>query len=263
MNRLARQQTALLEALFEPPGVPADGSIDTPHEPTGFVGARGLRAYQANAASLARRSLRAAFPVLAQLLGDENFDPLAGEFWRHEPPLHGDLAQWGDALPDYLQRHPQLADEPYLGDVAAVEWTMHQATLAADQSDDLASFTLLAQPAALSQRLRLASGTTVLCSQYPAASIVTAHLSGSPSLAQAGAMLRDQQGENTLVWRQGMRAQVRACGATEAALVTALARGDALGDALAAAEGLDFGSWLAQAVQTGLVLGVQDSVTSA
>ena len=263
MNRLARQQTALLEALFERPGVPLPGGIDAQHAPPGFVGARGLLAYQANAVALARRSLGAAFPVLVQLLGDENFEPLAVEFWCREPPLRGDLAQWGDALPDFLRRNRQLADEPYLGDVAAVEWAMHQAALAADQRDDLASFARLAQPDAPGLRLRLASGTTVLVSRYPVASIVAAHLTGSPSLAQAGAMLRDRQGENTLVWRQGMRAQARACDAAEVALVTALARGDALGDALAKAEGLDFSDWLTQAVQTGLALGVQDSVRSA
>ena len=60
-----------------------------------------------------------------------------------------------------------------------------------------------------------------------------------------------------------MRAQARACSAVEAALVTALARGDALGEALATAEGLDFSYWLTQAAQTGLALGVLDGVRSA
>lgn len=256
MKNLAAQQQALLQLLFTgaaaPPALPhgAPAATGLP-----FHGERGLRAYRANGLALAERTLAGAFPVLAQLVGAESFTALSREFWLTHPPRCGDLAQWGDALAQFLQTNSQLADEPYLPDVARVEWALHVAAGAADQAADMASFALLASadPATLS--LRLASGTLVLASNYPVASITTAHQSGTPSLAEAGAMLRAGTAEHALVWRAGLRPCVRPCGPGEAALVTALLRGASLLAALESAPGLDFQGWLSMAVQSGLVLG--------
>ena len=262
MSRLADQQTALLGALFSRPQAHASccGS-ETSDSP--FVGERGLRAYRANAIVLARRTLRAAFPVVAQLVGDADFDHLAVDFWLTHAPQRGDLAQWGDALPDFLRGNLQLSDEPYLGDVAAVEWALHCAALAADEPADMASFARLSQDDGPEQTLRLASAAVLLCSQFPVASIVMAHLSGQPSLAQAGDLLHDGAAENVLVWRQGMRPRLRACDAKETALIATFVRGTRLDAALQSVTGLDFGAWLRQAVLDGLVIGVQAAVKPA
>jgi len=199
--------------------------------------------------------LTGAFPVLAQLVGAESFTALSREFWLTHPPHCGDLALWGGALAQFLQTNSQLADEPYLPDVARVEWALHVAAGAADQPADMASFALLASADPTTLSLRLASGTLVLASNYPAASITTAHLIGTPSLAEAGAMLRAGTAEHALVWRAGLRPCVRPCGAGEAKLVTALLRGASLLSALEAAPDLDFQDWLTMAVQSGLLLG--------
>ena len=37
------------------------------------------------------------------------------------PPLQGDVATWGVGLPDFIAAGQQLADEPYLADVARLE----------------------------------------------------------------------------------------------------------------------------------------------
>ncbi|MBK6296151.1 MAG: hypothetical protein IPF55_19380 [Rhodoferax sp.] len=54
-------------------------------------------------------------------------------FWHAQSPRHGDLAQWGGGLDAFVQDSEQLAQEPYLPDVAAVEWALHLASHAADQ----------------------------------------------------------------------------------------------------------------------------------
>ena len=262
MNRLLQQQTALLDALFASPQHPA-AQTAAPTDRLPFTGGRGLRAYQANATALAQRTLRAAFVVLEQLMGAEDFSRMAVDFWHKHPPKHGDLAQWGDALPVFLHGNPQLADEPYLADVASVEWAIHQAAMAVDPVADMSSFARLAGHHAADQKLRLASGCCVVASRFPVASIVAAHLHESPALERAGELLRAGVAENALVWRQGMRSKIRPCGTAEAILIQALANGQTLGAALAAADGLDFGVWLPQAVQEGLVLGVQPDVTTA
>lgn len=263
MNMLARQQQALLAALFERPGsgaaAQAREALDallTPH--TG----RGLMAYQANGHALAERSLQAAFPVIATLIGHENFAPLARELWHRHPPGHGDLARWGDTLPAFLQHHPQLVDLPWLADVARVEWALHQAAGAPDEDTDLAGFARLTSEDPQGLTLALAPGTAVFTSPWPVASLVTAHRDDHPDLAEVAERLQAGVGEAAVVWRQGLRPCVAGCSPAVAALLGALLQGQPLPDALNAAaddNAFDLSTWLAEAVQRGLVIGVADA----
>lgn len=208
------------------------------------------------------RSLQAAYPVIAQLIGEEAFGHLARDFWEQHPPKHGDLAQWGDELSGLINRIPALQTEPYLADIARAEWALHTAATAAEQAADFASFSLLTEydPAALT--LQLAAGTAVITSNYPIASILTAHLYNQPSFTEVGNLLRHTVAQHALVWRAGLRPMVASCSAGEAAFVSQLQHGDSL---LAALDSLplnnshnfDLNTWLPHAVQTGLLLGVR------
>ena len=162
---LAREQSLLLQALFG--GGQNKDLRDCLHQ---HQAQRGLQAYQANGLALAERALTAAYPVVAQLIGGESFDPLAHHFWRQHPPVRGDMAEWGAELADFLEAAPQLADEPFLGDVARVEWALHRAATAADAVPDLSSFALLAESG--SATLVLSAGVFVLESRYPVVSLV-------------------------------------------------------------------------------------------
>ena len=201
--------------------------------------------------------MQAAYPVMAQMLGDEAFAMLARDFWRAHPPVRGDLAQWGAELGDWVQGHAQLAGEPFLGDVARVEWALHRAASAADLEPQPATFALLSTMEPDGLTLQLSSGTRVVSSAYPVASIVAAHLHGNPTLEVVGARLRAGEGESAVVWRQGFKPQVAPCSAAEADFVRALQSGASLLSALAQAGNLDFNPWLTSAVQNGLVLGAR------
>jgi hypothetical protein len=202
-SSLAQQQQALLQALLVRPGTAhADTAgtqlldlLDARSPQT----ARGLAAYQANGHALAERSLLAAFPVIAALIGGDNFALLARDLWHSHPPRCGDLAQWGDALPGFVRSNQQLADAPYLGDVAHAEWALHRAAGAADTEPDLPSFARLGQEDPKGLALTLAPGTAVIASPYPVASLITAHLFETPR--QAEAARRAMAGEHALVWR--------------------------------------------------------------
>jgi hypothetical protein len=264
MNTLALQQQALLDALFQRPGgstaALARQTLDamlTPHA------GRGLAAYRSNGHALAERSLHAAYPVIAELIGHENFDPLAREFRHSHPPERGDLAHWGDALPAFLQDNEQLSSLPYLADVARIEWALHQAAGAPDAPTDAASFARLANEDPQHLTLALAPGTAVFSSRWPVASLITAHRDGQPGLVEVGERLRDGLGESALVWRQGLRPCVARCPAPVAPLLGALLRGLPLPGALnaiASDEPFDLSTWLAEAVQQGLVIGVADAL---
>ena len=264
---LAQQQQLLLDALFARPGDgrhAADARLNTQLDVWHPQSARGLAAYRSNGHAMAERALRAAYPVIAAMFGEQNFDLLARDLWHTHPPRGGDLAQWGDALPGFLQANDQLSDVPYLGDVARAEWALHRAGSAADAEPDLPSFARLASENPQGLTLSLSPGTTVIGSRFPVASLVTAHLFGDPCLAEAAQRLRDGIGELALVWRQGLRPRIAAIDLSAAALVQALQAGADLPGALDAAcaadtepPSFDFSAWLTAAVTDGLVIGVQ------
>jgi len=254
MSPLAQQQQALLALLFASPRQFDIQNIAAHADPTW---ARGIKVYQANGHALAASALRAAYPVLQQLLGDESFDALARALWHAHPPRCGDAARWGDTLAGFVQASAQLADVPYLPDVARLEWLLHTCASAADAEPEPASFALLGahQPEQLC--LHLSPGSATLASRWPVADIVNAHLQPSPDLTQVGQLLREGIGQDALVWRSGWRALVRQAQPGEAAFVAALLHGQTLAGALDQAQALDIGDWLPMAVQTGLLLGVR------
>lgn len=268
VSDLQAQQAALLNALFARPGQ-ATAALDalTPYLDTRSAqGQRGLKAYQANGHSLAERSLRAAFPVIEMMMGSGNFAALARDLWHRSPPERGDLALWGAALPGFLAHEPQLANTPYLADVAQVEWALHRVAFAADAQPDPASFVRLGSqdPATLS--LTLAPGTAVIPSRFPIASLVLAHQQASPSLADAARRLQEGHAESVVVWRQGLKPQWDSSSNAATALLRGLLQGHDLAQAIDAAlvndapgaQDFDFSVWLTQAVTRQLITGVHD-----
>ena len=252
MSALAAQQQALLAALL---AHPAQDAMKTIAVYAMDPWARGLKAYQTNGHALAQRALQAAYPVLTQLLGEDSLADLARAFWHAQPPVRGDLALWGAGLAAFVAASEQLADEPYLADVARLEWALHHSASAADQPGDPASFALLLQHDPAQLQLRLAPGCAVLPSAWPVVSIVAAHLDATPSLEEAGQRLHAGVAETALVWRAGLQPRVREAVAGEADLLTALLAGLSLSAALDAAPALDFNTWLPLAVQSQLLLG--------
>jgi Putative DNA-binding domain len=262
---LAQQQRDLLQAIFTTKNI----AIETTNTPARGINStlnsystRGLQTYQANAAASAVRSLQTAYPVIAQLIGDAAFEHLAHDFWAQYPPTRGDLAQWGGELAGFIATISALQTEPFLSDVAKAEWALHTAAAAADKDADLATFALLTEHDADTLTLQLAPGTALIHSEFPIASILTAHLYAAPSFEEVGQKLRQNTPEIALAWRQGLRPMVAACTVAEAAFIAQLLAGESLlaaleSDELAASgEAFDFQHWLPQAVQKGLLLGV-------
>lgn len=220
---------------------------------------RGLLAYRANGLALAERALLAAYPVLAQLTGTESFAPMARHFWLRHPPSCGDMACWGEDLPMFIEAAEQLAGEPFLADVARVEWALHGLAAAPDAVPDLASFALLSDGLEAPVSLVLSPGVFLLASPYPVASLVLAHQQQQPELSAVAALLHAGVAENVQVWRQGFKPRVAALAAGDYAMVSALLAGSALDAAVAAALNAaphwHFSDWLSGAVHTGLVTG--------
>ena len=270
-SALEKNQQALLTALFAHPG---EGSAEASLATLSFTldtespqAHRGWMAYRANGHALAERTLNAAYPVVAALLGADNFNLLARDLWHRHPPAQGDLACWGGDLATWLASRESLADVPYLADVAQVEWAMHRAATWPDATLDTASFARLSteDPAGLS--LELAPGIALIDSGFPVVALIAAHKTGEPDLSEVGAMLRAGVRQTALIWRQGLRPRMATCSPAEQVLWRSLMEGRDLVSALnetsatepanASTLDFDFSEWLTGAVTDGLVIGVR------
>jgi hypothetical protein len=211
---------------------------------------RGLAAYRANAGALAERALAAAFPTLQQLLGEDSFAGLARAFWQRQPPSSGDMARWGADLAALIAGDETLASEPYLADVARLEWAVHQAAFAADAAPPLGLEHLSTRdPAEL--WLRLAPGTALISSPHPVASIWLAHhRTDADRFAAVRAAFQAGTGEHAFVARAGWRVEVTVLPAAEAHYTAALLAGHSLARAMKeAGPGFDFEAWFIVALQ--------------
>lgn len=254
LEREAQRQQRLLRALQGEPTA-LDGWLrsTTTRRP------RALQAYRAHAGAAAERALSAAFPTVRQLVGDDAFAALARSLWHRSPPDRGDLAEWGAMLPAFTESDPALADVPYLGDVARVDWAVHRAESAADAGVTLAGLTRLAEddPAAL--QLVLAPGAMLFDSAYPVVTIWTAHRSPAPDrFAPVREAFARGQGEMAFVWRDGWRGQVAAVDAPDQAFMRALCEGVSIDAALdRAAPDFVFELWLQRALGAHWLVGVE------
>ena len=253
MSTLAQQQQALLEAVL---GRWDERALAGAVTQADGLRHRGLRAYRSNGQALAQRALSAAFPVVAQLLGDDSFAGLARAFWHACPPRRGDMAQWGGDLAEFIAADAQLRDEAYLAEVARLEWLLHGVATAADAAPQPDSFRLLLNIDPDRLALRLAPAAACLSSAWPVGSLILAHVGGGPTLEQAAHLMQQQVGETVLVWRQGYKPCLKPLPAAQAALMQSLLAGDSLGQALRqAGDSLDLTQWLQEAVGMGWLLG--------
>lgn len=99
--------------------------------------------YRNNVASSLVDVLKAYFPVVERLVGNEFFRAMARAFVLATPPTSPILSRYGAAFPAFLETFPPVHDLPYLPDVARLEWQRQRAYHAADdralRGDDLSA----------------------------------------------------------------------------------------------------------------------------
>jgi hypothetical protein len=93
-----------------------------------------------------------AFPKLAAM---------ARRFVITEPPRHERLFSYGSGFPGFLAEQPELAERPWLAELARLEWAVHKLRLARDVPE-LSASRIAALPAKLLQSLPLRVRPTFL-----------------------------------------------------------------------------------------------------
>lgn len=261
--REAARQQALIAALWRADPDAGAALQDWCREGPVSV-ARGLQAYQGNAAANAARALGAAYPTVQALIGAEDFRALAQALWLEQPPMCGDLAQWGESLAAWLQSHPELSAWPYLGDCARLDWVVHQCERAADAELDAPSIARLGDTDPDRLRIVLRPGLAVVTSPWPIVTIHDAHREGAVAAAlhRARAALQAGTAESALVSRSGWRARVHRVDHASATWTQRLLAGDSLAAALDAVSDdtatgtFDLAAWLGEALASGWLKGI-------
>lgn len=261
------RQTALLDALQQTDAERIRLALQAAGVTAGAAGEAGLRAHRRHADATSRRVLLSHFPTVAAMLGDEALSGLAPALWRTHPPQTGDLADWGEALPDCLAAHPDLRAWPWLADCARLDWARHRCERSADADLDADSLQRLGdtEPGELS--LVLHPGVTLLSSPWPLLALWQAHQQPAGDArdeAAASAWMNaadSRQPRWFVVWRQPWRAQVAELSAPDASWMRCWAtQGEPvpLAHALDAAHAdFDFQAWLTTALRHGWLWRVQ------
>jgi hypothetical protein len=224
-----------------------------------------LALYRGNVHAAWEKALANAYPVVRALVGEEFFGGLARAYGRAHPSTSGDLNRFGARFADFVRDFEHARALPYLGDVAALEWTVHRAHYATD-SFGLSRDRIAALPPAdlLAARFEMHPACAWIESPFPVASIWLAH---QPNAAVA---LPDDLGQRefALIVRPGWRVEVLASSAGEVAALKHLQAGADMECAIGAALGLEpqfnfaraLVRWLDHAILVDLRVGVPDPV---
>lgn len=196
--------------------------------------------------------LRATYPVVEQLVGENFFRAAAERHVRSFPSLAGDLRRYGDGFAYFLERYEPAAGLPYLPDVARLEWAWGEAFSARDEGPlDLSGLARLAPESWTTLALRLASHARVLASDYPLLQIWQMHQDGGADrVVDLGA-----GSDRVLVLRRALQVELHPLTASEHAWLAALRDGLSLTRALEAALAADAHFELQPVLQKHLCLG--------
>ena len=190
-------------------------------------------------------ALRARFPVVERLVGEDFFRPMALAYVALEPPASPLLLRYGEGFPAFIARFTPAAPLPYLADVARLEYARGLAYHAADQAPLPApSFAALDQGRLADFTVRLHPSVHIVTSDFPVLSIWLANQT------ETGSPLRHRGPEAALVSRPFFDVEVRRLQPGTDAFLSALKAGATIGAAVDAGEQASANFSSAEAVAT-------------
>jgi len=77
-------------------------------------------------------ALRNYYPVLYQILGDEDFEALGAAFVRTHPSVHRSIRWYGQEVAAFLRVELPFAEQPILAEIARFEWRLAESFDSAD-----------------------------------------------------------------------------------------------------------------------------------
>ncbi len=150
--------------------------------------------YRNNVAVALSEALATGFPVIAKLIGEENFGAVAGVFLRQSPPSSPVMMHYGAGFPDFLRSFEPLKHLGYLGDVADLELALRRSYHAADATPIAPDALATVPPEALGEvSIGVAPSVIPLQSNWPIHAIWAFNMQNGPkpeAISQDAIILR-------------------------------------------------------------------------
>jgi hypothetical protein len=252
MGRLHSLQHDFIQAIFgEPPaGLPEAiraGNLSAE---------RRLAIYRNNVFANLREVLRAVYPVVERLVGEDFFAHAAHEFIRDYPSVSGDIEDYGEKFAAFLGCFPGVEMLLYLPDTARLEWAYHLVFHAADHSALPVQRLAGVPPERYGQlRFQLHPASALLASDYPVHRIWETN---QPDYRGDETVDVSLGGAKLLLLRPCFEVEMRPLGAGEFAMLTGFAADHTVAEAYVAAleaePAFDLNAFLAQHVTGGTVV---------
>lgn len=225
-------QTTFHAGLLDAAKPVPEGLTDGEGRPAG----RRYSVYRNNVAVSLREALTTGFPVTRKLIGEQNFDHVAGLYLRAHPPSDPRLMLYGAGLPNFLASLSALSHIGYLADVARLELAIRHSYHAADGNPiDGNALAHLDPDQVMALHLNLAPSARVLRSPWPVLSIWQFTQDASVGKPKAGS-------QDVLITRPAFDPQPQLLptgGATFISALTSMPLGDAAEAALRSARDFD------------------------
>ncbi|MCB1893707.1 MAG: putative DNA-binding domain-containing protein [Zoogloeaceae bacterium] len=93
-------------------------------DPPALLGADGIAVYRHAWRARMIEALRANYPVLHRVLGDEAFAELGDAYLASHPSHRRSIRWFGDRLPAFVRQNPDLLPHPAVAEMARFEWAL-------------------------------------------------------------------------------------------------------------------------------------------
>jgi Putative DNA-binding domain len=232
MSTLPEVQAGFVTAILQDDVAGVAGAVQA----DGLAPEARVQLYRNHVLSSLTEALAATFPVVCRLVDRRFFGYAADAYIRRHPPGGPCLFEYGATLPQFLASFPACADDPYLPDVARLEWAMNATLHAAERPpvDRVALAAILADDIGR-LTLRLDPGAAWLRSDWPVDGIWRANQpdfdpEATVDLSEGGARLEIRRQSDVVTLRRldaalfGFRAALGQGEALEVAAEAALAQ---------------------------------------
>ncbi len=249
---LDRRLSEFAAAVLDPERAIPPGLVD----PDGAPSTKRFAVYRNNVVAGLGEALKAAFPAVRCIVGDEFFAAMARIYVSREPPRSPIMLHYGAGFADFVGAFAPAAALPYLGDVARLERAWAEAHHAAEAAPlDPAVFAMIAPDRLPQVALSLHPSLRLVRSPFPAVTIWQMNIDGGVP----GRVDFDRGGEDALVLRPVADVEVRVLPPGAATFIRSLAAGTPIVGATESAlrddPRFDLGGTLAGLLQAGAIVG--------
>lgn len=158
-------QTRFLRSIYDTND--ADTALPFIKEVDNRTLAEQLAVYRGSIFGGLKKALAETYPVTRQLVGDDFFERMLGDYISTYPCRVQDLNDYGVELPGFIAGLPQARSVPYLPDVAQLERLYNIALNAKPQPNNLKNLSTLTTAQQIQLKFHLTEGSGFLTSKYP------------------------------------------------------------------------------------------------